>query len=96
MGGCRLLYEPEGEPSGPAASPAGIERRYVVDKDRVEGKVKEGVGYAQDKAGEVTGDQEMEARGEQNRAEGKAQGLWGKVKDTAEDVKDAVADKIHR
>ncbi len=67
-----------------------------MDKDRMEGKVKEGTGWMQDKAGEVTGDREMEARGESERTEGKAQGAFGKVKDAVGDAKDAIADKLHK
>lgn len=60
----------------------------------MEGKVKEGTGWAQDKAGEVTDNKDMEARGEAERAEGKTQGAVGKVKDAAGDVKDAVKDTL--
>jgi uncharacterized protein YjbJ (UPF0337 family) len=44
-----------------------------MDRDRMEGKVKEGTGWAKDKAGEMTGNQDLEARGEAERTEGKAQ-----------------------
>ncbi len=67
-----------------------------MDKDRVEGKVKEGTGWAKDKAGEATGDKDMEARGEAERTEGKAQGAFGKVKDAAGDAVDAAKDAIKR
>ena len=67
-----------------------------MNKDRTEGKVKEGTGWAKDKAGEITGDQDLEARGEAERTEGKMQGAVGKVKDAVGDAKDAVADKLHR
>ena len=65
-----------------------------MDRDRMEGKVKEGTGWAQDKAGEVTGNRDMEARGEADRVEGKAQGALGKVKDAVGDAADAVKDKV--
>ncbi|MFN8557567.1 MAG: CsbD family protein [Dehalococcoidia bacterium] len=61
-----------------------------MNRDRAEGKMKEGQGWAKDKAGEITGDEELEARGEADRAEGRAQGAWGKVKEKAEDLKDKV------
>lgn len=61
-----------------------------MDKDRTEGKVKEATGWAKDKAGEVTGDRDLEARGEAERTEGKAQGAVGKLKDAAGDAADAV------
>ena len=67
-----------------------------MDRDRVEGKVKEGTGWAQDKAGEVTGDRDLEAQGEADRTEGKAQGALGKVKDAASDAVDAVKDSVKR
>jgi uncharacterized protein YjbJ (UPF0337 family) len=65
-----------------------------VNKDRVEGKAKEATGWAKDKAGEMTDNEDLEARGEAERAEGKAQGAVGKVKDAARDATDAVKDKL--
>lgn len=67
-----------------------------MDKDRAEGKVKEASGFVKDKAGEATGNEELEARGESERAEGKAQGALGKVKEAAGDAVDAVKDKLGR
>jgi uncharacterized protein YjbJ (UPF0337 family) len=67
-----------------------------MDRDRMEGKVKEGTGWAKDKAGEITDDRDLEAQGEAERTEGKAQGAWGKVKDAAGDAADAVKDKVKR
>lgn len=67
----------------------------MADGDRFEGKTKEAAGTVQEKAGEVTGDKEMEARGEGRKQEGKAQNLWGKTKDVARDAKDAVDDTVH-
>ena len=64
--------------------------------DRMEGKAKEVGGMAQDKAGEATGNSEMEARGEADRTEGKAQGVVGKAKETAGDAVDAVKDAFKR
>lgn len=63
-----------------------------MDRDELKGKVKEGVGNVQNKAGEATGDREMESRGEANQAEGKAQGALGKVKDAVGDAVDSVKD----
>ena len=67
-----------------------------MDKDRMEGKVKEGTGWAKEKAGGVTGDRNMEAEGAAEQTEGKAQGAWGKVKDAAGDTVDAVKDTVKR
>lgn len=65
-----------------------------MNKDRMQGKAKETTGWVKDKAGEMTGNEDLEARGEAERAEGKAQGAWGKVKDAAGDAVDAVKDKV--
>ena len=67
-----------------------------MNRDRVEGKAKEVVGGMQEKAGELSGDEDLEARGAAKRGEGKVQGAVGKVKDAANDVKDAVKDAIDR
>ncbi len=67
-----------------------------MDRDRMEGKGKEFGGTLKDKAGEFTGDQQMEAEGEADRTEGKAQGAFGKVKDAARDVTDAAKDAVKR
>ena len=52
-----------------------------MDKDRVEGKVKDIAGRAQRQAGEWTGDTETQAKGAAKQAEGKVQNAWGKAKD---------------
>jgi uncharacterized protein YjbJ (UPF0337 family) len=49
-----------------------------MDEDRVEGRIKEGVGKATD-------DEELEREGE-------AQGAWGDAKDKARDAKDDAKD----
>lgn len=67
-----------------------------MNRDRMEGKGKEASGWVKDKAGEVTGNEDLEAHGEAERGEGKAQGALGKVKDAAGDAVDAVKDKLGR
>ena len=62
-----------------------------MDKDRIEGNLKEG-------AGTVTGDEELEREGEAQGAWGKAKDsaddAWDKTKDAADDMKDAVDKRI--
>jgi uncharacterized protein YjbJ (UPF0337 family) len=58
-----------------------------MNKDRVEGKVKDIAGRVERQAGEWTGDSETEVKGAAKQAEGKTQNAWGKAKDA---VKDAV------
>lgn len=59
-----------------------------MDKDRVKGKGKEAMGSVREKTGEMTDDEEMEARGESQKTEGKLQGAVGKIKDKIKDITD--------
>ncbi|MGA8273038.1 MAG: CsbD family protein [Candidatus Sulfotelmatobacter sp.] len=54
-----------------------------MDKDRVEGKVKDVAGRVERQVGEWTGDTEKQAHGAAKQVEGKVQNAWGKVKDAA-------------
>jgi len=65
----------------------------MANKDRVQGKAKEAIGSVQEKAGQLTGDRDMEAEGTARKYEGKGQNFVGKVKGKVEDVKDAVIDR---
>jgi uncharacterized protein YjbJ (UPF0337 family) len=60
----------------------------MPNRDQVEGKGREIGGAVQEKAGDVTGDEDLEARGAANKTEGKVQGAVGKVKEKAGDLKD--------
>lgn len=64
------------------------------EMDREKGGLKEFGGKVERAAGDLSGDEEMEARGAEKETEGKAQNLFGKAKDlvgdAAETVKDAV------
>jgi uncharacterized protein YjbJ (UPF0337 family) len=60
-----------------------------INKDQVEGRVKEGVGKAQEVAGRVTGNHTQEAKGALKKNIGGAQ---AKVGDLTEKVKGAVKD----
>lgn len=57
-----------------------------MDKDRLEGKLKDLGGKVERKLGNLTGNRDMEAEGAAKQAEGKTQNAWGKVKDTARDL----------
>lgn len=52
-----------------------------MDKDRVEGKVKDVAGRAQRQVGEWTGSTKDQAEGAAKQVEGKVQNAWGNVKD---------------
>ena len=64
-----------------------------MDKDRVEGKVKDVAGRVERQVGEWTGDSEKQAHGAAKQAEGKVQNTWGKVKDAAKSATNDTADQ---
>lgn len=57
-----------------------------MDKDRIKGKMKDIAGRVERKAGELTGNKELEAEGADKQVEGKIQNTVGKVKDAAKDA----------
>ena len=66
------------------------------NKDEVKGKGKKAKGKIKDKLGEITGNRELEAEGERERAEGQAQESIGKVRRKAEDFLERVDDDIEK
>ena len=62
-----------------------------MDKDRVEGKLKDIKGKVERKIGEFTGDKDTETEGVKDQAEGKVQNTVGKTKDAVRDLRDKVA-----
>ena len=60
-----------------------------MNKDQVEGTVKDAIGKAQEKAGAVTGSTKQEAKGLIKQAEGKLQKATG-------DVKEALKNSRHK
>jgi uncharacterized protein YjbJ (UPF0337 family) len=62
----------------------------MPNEDQIKGKGREFGGAVQEKAGEITGDQDLEARGAANKTEGKVQGTVGKVKEKAGEVMDKI------
>ena len=59
-----------------------------MDKDRIEGTLKETGGKAKEAWGDATGDEETEAEGEADQVEGNVQNTWGEGKDAARDAFD--------
>lgn len=59
-----------------------------MNKDRVEGKVKDVAGRIERQAGEWTGDTKTEVKGAAKQAEGKVQNAWGQAKDAAKSAAD--------
>ena len=61
-----------------------------MNKDRVEGKVKDIAGRVERQAGEWTDDPKLQVKGTAKQAEGKVQNAWGKAKDAAKQTADDV------
>ncbi|MGE5114598.1 MAG: CsbD family protein [Acidobacteriaceae bacterium] len=57
-----------------------------MDKDRVEGKLKDIKGRVKRQAGEWSGDEQAQAEGAMDQAEGKVQNAVGKTKDAVRDL----------
>lgn len=64
--------------------------------EQLKGKANEVAGAAQRKAGEVTGNEEMEDRGASRELKGKAQQAVDKARDAAEDVADRARKAMDR
>jgi len=58
-----------------------------MNKDRVEGKVKDAAGRVERQVGEWTGDSKKQVEGAAKQVEGKVQNAWGKTKDAVDDAK---------
>jgi uncharacterized protein YjbJ (UPF0337 family) len=52
-----------------------------MDKNRVEGKVRDVAGRVERQVGEWTGDKDAQVKGAAKQVEGKVQNAWGKAKD---------------
>ncbi|HUH17177.1 MAG TPA: CsbD family protein [Methylomirabilota bacterium] len=59
-----------------------------MDKDRIEGGLKEAGGKAKEGWGDLTDDPETEAEGQADQVEGKVQSTWGEGKDKVRDLAD--------
>jgi uncharacterized protein YjbJ (UPF0337 family) len=57
-----------------------------VDKDRVEGVLKQGAGSIKEGVGKLTGDAKIEAEGTAEKTEGKVQNSVGGAKDAIRDA----------
>jgi uncharacterized protein YjbJ (UPF0337 family) len=64
------------------------------NEDEAEGKWEQAKGWVKDKAGEVSGDRDLEAEGEAQRAGGKTQEAWGEVKSGVGDAIKGIGDAI--
>jgi uncharacterized protein YjbJ (UPF0337 family) len=65
-----------------------------MNKDEMEGKWEKAKGTVKEKAGEVTGDHEMEAEGAAQQAAGEAQDTFGKARRKAGEAVEDLGDTI--
>jgi uncharacterized protein YjbJ (UPF0337 family) len=59
-----------------------------MDKDRVTGKIEQGVGKAKEKLGEAVGNQKLANQGVADQVKGAAKETWGNVKDAGRTTHD--------
>ena len=64
-----------------------------MDRDRVEGPLKEAGGKVKEEWGDVTDDPSTEAEGHMDQAEGNLQNEWGEAKDNVRDALDDDEDR---
>ena len=64
------------------------------NKDEAQGTWEQIKGTVKDKVGEATGDDQLQAEGEAQNAEGQTQETWGKFKRGVSDTVDSVGDAI--
>jgi len=57
-----------------------------MDKQRVEGGLRKATGTIKEKAGQMTGDRDMEAEGKMDKAEGRVRSAVGHAKDAAKEI----------
>jgi uncharacterized protein YjbJ (UPF0337 family) len=65
-----------------------------MDTNRIKGTIDELVGSAKRKAGEVTGDGQLQIQGMVQQVKGKVENAWGKAKDVIHDANKEAA--VHR
>lgn len=66
-----------------------------MDKNRVEGKVKDIKGRVKRQVGEWTGNDQLQSEGAADQAEGKVENAYGQVKDKVRNIADRVEDKLN-
>lgn len=64
-----------------------------MDKDRIEGGVKEGVGKVKEEFGDAIDDPGTEVEGKRDQVEGNIQQGWGETKDAVRDATDGDDDE---
>jgi uncharacterized protein YjbJ (UPF0337 family) len=60
----------------------------MMDKDRIQGAAEQAKGAVKEAAGNLTGDQKLQAEGKADKAAGKVQSTVGGIKDSAREALD--------
>ncbi len=76
------------------ASLLGIGAARAVDSDSVQGTGKELKGSVEQGAGDLTGNQKLQAQGQTDKSAGQLQRAWGKFKGSVSDIVDAIETKF--
>src|ERR1051326_3015025 len=61
-------------------------RSIGMDKQRIEGGLRKATGAVKEKAGQITGDRDLEAEGKVDKAEGRVRSAVGHAKDAAREL----------
>jgi uncharacterized protein YjbJ (UPF0337 family) len=79
-------------PQGARSSPKQVTKESIMsmNKDQVQGTLKDMAGKIQEEAGKLVGSKKQQAKGLKKQAEGKIQKGVGNLKEAASDVLDAV------
>ncbi len=64
-----------------------------MNEDQIKGKAEKAKGYVKEKAGEVTGNENLEAEGSAERVAGKARETVGNAKEKVKDAVDDITDR---
>ena len=67
----------------------------MLNKNQVQGTVKDLTGQVQEQVGKLVGNKEQEAKGLHKQVTGKAEKRLGDVKEVVKDAKDALKDAVH-
>ena len=72
----------------------GEKEMAIFNDDEAKGKWEQAKGTVKDKAGELTGNDRLEAEGEAQHAKGQTQETWGKFKRGVSETVDSVGEAI--
>ena len=72
----------------------GMGAAHAVDSDQVQGTGKELKGTVEQGAGEITGNQKLQAQGQSDKTSGQLQDAWGRFKQSVSDMVGSIENKF--